>query len=160
MTGLRHPGLGEGTPGGYPVRSARQSPDQHAPPPLRTAAVPRQPIERVVHLEGHQPTVHPVEEPLADLEEHVRGVDGIVDREHQRGAVRGDPQMSVVPPLGPEREQPSAFREIQDLRTALVDPHAPILGDRVPRSQGRRSPGSHPDARGAKGIRTLFRRFG
>jgi len=96
-------------------------------------------------------TVHLVEQPLADLDHHFGIVNGVVNRENQGGAVRGNPQMSVVVSLGAEREEPPTFREVQHLRTALVDPHVWIFRPPTLPGQGRRSPDTielqpHPQA--------------
>ena len=139
MTRLRDPGLRQVTPGGRSVHLAGQSSEQDAPPSLRAAAIPGQPVEGVVHLKGHQSTVHPVEQPLSDLDRDFRIVDGVVDRENQGGAVCGNPKMSVVVSLCPEREQPPTLREVQDLRTALIDPHVRIFKPPTRSGQGRRS---------------------
>ncbi len=144
MTGLRHAGLREVTPSGRPVDLAGQASEQDTPPSLRATAVPGQPVEGVVHLKCHDSTIHFAEQPFADLDHHFGIVDGVVDGQNQGGAVRVNPQMSVVVSLGSEREEPPTFREIQHLRTALVDPHASIFGPPTLPGQGRRSPRRAP----------------
>jgi hypothetical protein len=93
----------------------------------------------MVHLEGHEPAIDLVEESLADLDQHVHPVDGVVEGQHKGGTVGRDAEVAVVVSLGSNGEEPPTFGNGQNLRPPLIDPHATIVLNESRWSQGQRS---------------------
>jgi len=85
---------------------------EHAPGLLGLVALDATRLGRTVHLKCHEPSIHLVEQPLADRKDDIWPVHGVFDREDQRCAILGDTQMPVPVSFGGKGKKTT---DLQDL---------------------------------------------